>query len=260
MCSALEKVSTRWIGQTLAASFPHSLLIFFLFYDCTTLWSFTIVTCYSCSSCASLIKLSFKDRSALGFMDPVLFPTHNAYAIGMVYHVLVRYVSKDHTQTGSVFLWAAKLIGRPTQRGGRARCRSQKHRAAKRSKEAISRGSRPFDTPIYCSRFFSVARNWVTLTITFGQVLRTLREFAWPLPARGAYTILSDEDIEIGGLRDFNYCWHAVVGGTGEGVQVEGGAVVQGAAPVGSRGEAPAGGSRSGAPRLPRHELKMFHK
>ena len=30
--------------------------------------------------------------------------------------------------------------------------------------------------------------------------------------------------MEIGGLSDFNYCWHAVVGGTGEGVQVEGGA------------------------------------
>ena len=65
-------------------------------------------------------------------------------------------------------------------------------------------------------------------------MLRTLREFAWPLSARGAYTILSDEDIEIGGLSDFNYCWHAAVGGTEEGVQVEGGA--------GVRGEAPAGG------------------
>ena len=48
-----------------------------------------------------------------------------------------------------------------------------------------------------------------------------------------------------------------MVGGTGEGVQAEGGAGVRGAAPVGSRGESPAGG---GAPRLPRNELKMFHK
>ena len=44
-----------------------------------------------------------------------------------------------------------------------------------------------------------------------------------------------------------------VVGGTGEGVQVEGGAGDQGAAPVVSRGEAPAGG-------LSRNELKMFHE
>ena len=86
-------------------------------------------------------------------------------------------------------------------------------------------------------------------------------EFAWPLSARGAYTILSDEHIEIGGLGDFNYCWHALMGGTGEGVQVKGGAGVRGASPVGSRGEAPAragGGGR--APRLSRKELKMFHK
>ena len=47
--------------------------------------------------------------------------------------------------------------------------------------------------------------------------------------------------MEIGGLSDFNYCWHAVVGGSGEGVQVEGGAGVRGAVPVGSRSEA--GGS-----------------
>ena len=47
-----------------------------------------------------------------------------------------------------------------------------------------------------------------------------------------------------------------VVGGTGEGVQVEGvqmegGAGVRDTAPVGSRDE---------APRLPRNELKMFHE
>ena len=41
-------------------------------------------------------------------------------------------------------------------------------------------------------------------SITFGQVLRTLREFAWPLSPRGTYTILPDEDMEIGGLSDFN--------------------------------------------------------
>ena len=50
------------------------------------------------------------------------------------------------------------------------------------------------------------------------------------------------------------------MGGTGEGVQVEGGAGVRGAAPVGSRSEAPAGGSGGGTPRLSRNELKMFHK
>ena len=72
-------------------------------------------------------------------------------------------------------------------------------------------------------------------------MLRTLRKFALPLSPRGAYTILSDEDIEIGGLSDFNYCWHAVVGGPGEGVQMEGGTGVRGAVPVGSRGEARAG-------------------
>ena len=56
--------------------------------------------------------------------------------------------------------------------------------------------------------------------------------------------------MEIGGLSVFNYCWHAVMGGTG----------VRGAAPVGSRGEAPAGDPGGGAPRLPRDELKMFYK
>ena len=48
-----------------------------------------------------------------------------------------------------------------------------------------------------------------------------------------------------------------MVGGTGEGVHVEGGAGVRVAAPVGSRGEAPAVGSWGG---LARNELKMFHK
>ena len=46
-----------------------------------------------------------------------------------------------------------------------------------------------------------------------------------------------------------------VVDGTGEGVQVKGGAGVRGAAPVGLRSEAPAGGSRPS-----RNELKMFHE
>ena len=63
--------------------------------------------------------------------------------------------------------------------------------------------------------------------------------------------------MEIGGLSDFNYCWHAVVGGTGEGVQVEGGAGVRGAAPVGPRGEALARGSEA---RLSPNELQMFHE
>ena len=75
-----------------------------------------------------------------------------------------------------------------------------------------------------------------------------------------AYTILLDEDMEIGGFSDFNYFWHAVVSGRGEGVQVAGGAGVRGAALVGSRGEAPAGGSEGSTPRLPRNELKMFHE
>ena len=41
---------------------------------------------------------------------------------------------------------------------------------------------------------------------------------------------------------------------------MEGGAGVRGAAPVRSRGEAAAGGSGGGVPRLSRYELKMFHK
>ena len=51
-----------------------------------------------------------------------------------------------------------------------------------------------------------------------------------------------------------------VVGGTGKGVQVEGGAGVRSAAPVGSTGEALAGGSGDEAPRLSRNELKMFRE
>ena len=46
-----------------------------------------------------------------------------------------------------------------------------------------------------------------------------------------------------------------VVGGTGEG-----GAGVRGAAPMESRGEAPAGGSGGGANLLSRNELKIFHE
>ena len=42
--------------------------------------------------------------------------------------------------------------------------------------------------------------------------------------------------MEIGGLSDFNYCWHAVVDGTGKGVQVEGGAGVQEQSPGGGFG------------------------
>ena len=51
-----------------------------------------------------------------------------------------------------------------------------------------------------------------------------------------------------------------VVGGTEEGVQVEGGAAVRGAAPTGSRGDAPAGEPGGRAPRLSRNELTMFHE
>ena len=45
-----------------------------------------------------------------------------------------------------------------------------------------------------------------------------------------------------------------VVGGAGEGVQVEGRAGARGAPPVGPRGDAPAGD------RLSRNELKMCHE
>ena len=48
-----------------------------------------------------------------------------------------------------------------------------------------------------------------------------------------------------------------VVGGTGEGVQVEGGAGVRGAAALGSRGEAPAG---PGPPDCRETNLKYFMK
>ena len=73
------------------------------------------------------------------------------------------------------------------------------------------------------------------------------------------------EVIEIGGLSDFNYCCHAVVGGTGKGVQVKGGARVRGAAPVGSRGDAPAGGSGAEPPDCHETNLKcvinkFFHE
>ena len=64
--------------------------------------------------------------------------------------------------------------------------------------------------------------------------------------------------MEIGGLSDLNYCWHAVVGGTGEGVQVEGSAGVRGAASVGSRDKAPAGGSGGGAPYCHEMNFKCF--
>ena len=51
-----------------------------------------------------------------------------------------------------------------------------------------------------------------------------------------------------------------VLGGAGEGVEVEGGAGVRGAAPVGSRGEVPAEGSAGGAPRSTCNEFKMFNE
>ena len=88
------------------------------------------------------------------------------------------------------------------------------------------------------------------LAITFGQVLRTLREFARPLSPRSAYTILPDEDMEIGGWNDFNYCWHAGSGRDGGGWREA----------RGSRGEAPAGGFGGGASRLSRNELTIFHE
>ena len=47
--------------------------------------------------------------------------------------------------------------------------------------------------------------------------------------------------MKIGGLSDFNYCWHAGGGRTGEEVPVQKSAGVRGAAPVRSRREAQAG-------------------
>ena len=64
--------------------------------------------------------------------------------------------------------------------------------------------------------------------------------------------------MELGGLSGFNYCWHAVVGGIGEGVQVEGGAG-SGAQPGGVQGRSPGGGFGGPSPRLSRNELKMKH-
>ena len=114
--------------------------------------------------------------------------------------------------------------------------RSERQVRRTRSKVIVSYRAREWETE-------TVGRGFLPREITFSRdhLRPTWREFAWPLSARGAYTILSDEDIKIGGLSDFDYCWRAVVGGTREGVQVKGGAAVRGAAPVGSRGEAPAG-------------------
>ena len=55
-------------------------------------------------------------------------------------------------------------------------------------------------------------------------------------------------------------CWHAGGGRGGRGSGGGGRRGGPGAAPVESRGEAPAGGSGDGAPRLSRNELKMFHE
>ena len=49
-----------------------------------------------------------------------------------------------------------------------------------------------------------------------------------------------------------------VVGGTGEGLVVEGGAGVWGAAPVVSKGEAPVGGSEGGPTDCHETNLKCF--
>ena len=49
-----------------------------------------------------------------------------------------------------------------------------------------------------------------------------------------------------------------VVGGRGEGVQVEGGTGVWGVVPVGPRGEAPAGGSGGGDPDCHETNLNCF--
>ena len=59
---------------------------------------------------------------------------------------------------------------------------------------------------------------------------------------------LPGEDMEIGGLSDFNYCWH--VGGGRNGVR--------GAAPVGSRGEAPARVWGAEPPNCHATNLKCF--
>ena len=68
----------------------------------------------------------------------------------------------------------------------------------------------------------------------------------------GAYTILSDEDMEIGSLSDCNHCWLAG-GGWGGGGSTGGGM-------GGSPGRSPGGGCGRRSPRLSRNELKSFHE
>ena len=74
------------------------------------------------------------------------------------------------------------------------------------------------------------------------------------------YTILPDKDMEIGGLSDCNYYWHAGGGRGGGGSTAGGTRGVWSAAPVESRGESPAGGAGGRTPRLSRNKLKMFHE
>ena len=66
----------------------------------------------------------------------------------------------------------------------------------------------------------------------------------------GAYTILSDEDMEIGNLSDCNHCWHAG-GGWGGGGSTGGGTCV-------SPGRSPGEGAGGGAPACHETNLKVF--
>ena len=86
-----------------------------------------------------------------------------------------------------------------------------------------------------------------------------LREFRWPLSPRSVYTILPDEDIEIGGLSDCSYCWNAGGGRRGREYRWRE-ARGSGAQPRWGPGAMPQRGIGGGAPRLSRSELKMFHE
>ena len=66
--------------------------------------------------------------------------------------------------------------------------------------------------------------------------------------------------MKIGGLSDFNYCWH--VGGGQDGGGSPGGGRREGPGHSPGRVQGRNAGRRFGgrAPQLPRNELKMFHE
>ena len=73
-------------------------------------------------------------------------------------------------------------------------------------------------------------------------------------------TILHDEDMEIGGLSDYNYCRHAGGGRGGGGSTGAGTRGGPGRSPSRVQGRSPDGGAGGGGGRLSRNELKMFHE